>query len=1005
MFNLFITTTDGTLSTRSFTTEQDARSAANKAYAKGAKVTLFDGCIPVQTAEPKSFKAEMGKRFPTNDQELRSCTRVQLDRRYYWSKYSVKAENAFGNVVVANFDTADEAVQWIADQANNNDGTEAVLYKNGLPDHGDVNPIDQPKTRVLVLNDKGKFDIVENPLSKGPLFDELDRLSGGDKLACIKAIGTIEEADAEDTDDIERYKTMTAAWEAACHNGIKTSHGTYVPVGAGTNASKGNEVLFVLEQYVQPLDIFALCGANRATWKITPAKFSAYVYGLNMVGTKPWPIPMNPEDMLIVDELVTEHLSSNAMFVDATKGIIEAGERWIAQNEDDGFLIGHVSDKKKVEMLSKCTRRQERRALERAIDKFNNEISGFSCRAPYIKGMTMLGFDWHAYLHDQGIDSINGVDIDDIIVLANTTVFKASIGPEDCAYTSYAEYCEAFHKLGHRFGVLIEETEETLHNLPYQQIQSSRINGEELDAMYAHEMAYYAAYATDEGKISKLPGNLRKLVKNDRSLLAHPYIQRKLNEMFEKDLRETFAGKVHEASEFGFGAPDPIQFVRHAAGLSAEPVIPADCVIKLGSKHNNAKCIVSRNPNTNANALCEMMVYNSFASIGHPELDQYFSDNSVWMISCGSLAVTRMRGDYDGDHFWFTFVDWFVKAVEKIHAKQGVVDFDWNAPKPEKVVVTKEVLRDYFAHLTTISQLGYYNNLMTKGYAWFGDLAQEICAFGDFCINVMVDASKHGSVDFKMHPAFKQFRKAVTKLPLPKTIGETNARKRRVAIDRDRVAEDYLPGSISDQYAKTILAAVEKYRPVCTEEEYGTFDYRTLLTNEKAPFIYGLEALGQYAYGWHEEDGVMKPDGMIAKGYFMHLQTLVRDDMRAIQRDEKLRKQISNFRRVAGEEALEAIKLFALRQGCTLEDAYNRITARVFRNAEGQSRDSENKIAADMIWDWYFDVFGDMAADRQHNLEEAASAEAEAVSAEPVQPADEPAEIDLLDDIDLSIML
>jgi hypothetical protein len=58
-----------------------------------------------------------------------------------------------------------------------------------------------------------------------------------------------------------------------------------------------------------------------------------------------------------------------------------------------------------------------------------------------------------------------------------------------------------------------------------------------------------------------------------------------------------------------------------------------------------------------------------------------------------------------------------------------------------------------------------------------------------------------------------------------------------------------------------------------------------------------------------------------------------------------------------------------------------------------------------MIWDWYFDVFGDMAADRQHKLEEAASAEAEAVSAEPVQPADEPAEIDLLDDIDLSIML
>ena len=608
----------------------------------------------------------------------------------------------------------------------------------------------------------------------GPLQQKILALSHGDESALFNSVSTIS---GSDPDEIKVAKA--SIWENAVKQGLKSKCGKrYRIYGHGTNAAKENACLWVEESLYDEVMAFSNCGAH-ADWKVTPAKKIAYAVGLLSVFTKELPFDLQPEQVQFFPGLNREH-EDLIVKVDKRGTVTNPAMRTHSQEEFDGLAVLHISEK----MMAKLTAGmncEEECAFRKKIAKMRD----FTFRGPYNKGLMVTFFNIHRFLHDHGVHTINGKDIDDIIVFADESVMKASIGGAGAAYSSYEEYCENFHRFGHRYGRLIDEHADTPHNLPYQQIQAAAgASRKTIIEGAQEEVNYILSFRQPEKAASYLGGELAGVAKLVPSILKERWFNSRVQASHTKTRNAALGATAHGITHYAFICPDLVAFAQHVAGLN-----PVGCLKPHQAYLKNSvagEAVITRSPCLDPGSLCIMDIVDTLGCY-----DTYFAESTTLMLSSASSEATRMRGDYDGDHVIYTMAKWVLKAVKESHAAYGNFLVDWVAPKAEKKAVTRADEEKYFVNLVHTNRLGQYCDMLTKCYA-LGIHDQKVISWLTYAANVLVDAGKHGGEAFTVPGSVKDL--ADTSLPLFAGIAKDNKHPSLGPVHQQKASESYGQG-------------------------------------------------------------------------------------------------------------------------------------------------------------------------------------------------------------------
>ena len=576
----------------------------------------------------------------------------------------------------------------------------------------------------------------------------------------ITAVGYIKENPNKPT---SREIEQKAAWERWCRNGFTARGGKKFRVMFhGTNAGRKCEAIFVREDVYDIVYNFVTCEA-RNDGVATEAKLAAYM-GLNLPGTIKLEdyigINIEPEAIALTKEYKKIFPKQRVDFVDIEKGIVHIDVvRDVIENMFDGQAAFHISDKMLKKYLDGKTQKEKERIL-RKLKKAKN----FTLRGPWLKGLTIKDFDFHAVLRKLGVKYVKTkdgrlMDIDDIVILADESVFKASIG-EKGHYHSWQEYCEAFRRQGHSLRVLIQEHTDKLHALPFQQLQSM-VGGdkEALAELIDKEVNKLMSYQNKDNAIALLGGEMAKIVHMCPGLLRHPWVMKRIKDTYNKLYAEATGGKTHGNAHYLFLGKDPVAMAQHIAWACSDiseelqKKFPKEedyvtGVIKAGHvvcaiNEKGFEGVMSRNPSTDAQAQCLVHVDKDFG-----EWSWAFTWSTTCYASVNSYETTRIRGDHDGDHIFLSFVAAVIKLAKSAAEFTGGRLIDWVAPSTQKHVVTKESMIEYFCGLTKQSQLGHWCDVLTSLVGFGAKLYDHKAAcWLVMAVNVFVDASKHGMSD------------------------------------------------------------------------------------------------------------------------------------------------------------------------------------------------------------------------------------------------------------------
>lgn len=762
-------------------------------------------------------------------------------------------------------------------------------------------------TKANQTADKQQFVIDSISQRIGPLQQKMLQLSHGEADCMFKTVSTIPEYDPEEVKAAKQH-----VWSNAVLNGLNSKSGRhYIPYGHGTNAAKQNCMLWCDEKVYKDAMEYANCGAS-PEWKITPAKKTAYQVGLLSVFTKELPFDLQPENVMFFGSLEREHkdLVVNAA-ADGT--VSEPAIGSFMQNEFDGLAVFHVSVKMYRQILSKMSDEEKKQFKQKM-----SRLKDFTFRAPYNKGLCVTSFDIHRYLHDHGIHQLNGKDIDDIILFADETVMKASIGnKEGTAFKTYEDYCEAFHNYGHRYGSLIEEHADTPHNLPYQQIQTAvGCDKNTILQGASQEADYINGFCMPEKAAALLGGELAQVAKICPEIMEEGWFNRRIQASYTKIRNGALGGTAHAITHYAFVCPDLIAFAQHIAGMKVVGCLEEhEAYIKNGV---TGETVITRSPCLDPGSLCIMDFKDSVGCY-----DVYFSESTTVMISIVSSEATRCRADFDGDHLIYTRAEWYLKAVKESHAAYGNFLVNWIAPKAAKILVDRKAELEYFISLTQTNRLGQYCDALTKLYSISDVPDYREVSWLTYAANVLVDASKHGSEKFVV----PEFVSALSQQKIPKFSGQAKDNKKPTAGQSysEKASPEYGTGN-GDMFANYVKEHTETTLQIIGLKQMKKFNAAQIMFNPK-PGYRGLAGLTRY--GKYDKVLGYAPDA----GLFQNICLRTAAEWNSLKATEEGRTSQKEYEHWAREQAQSEIRKFAEDRGATLEDAYDVIVSWVFNYA------------------------------------------------------------------------
>lgn len=502
----------------------------------------------------------------------------------------------------------------------------------------------------------------------------------------------------EDKKDPAPSYAMEHYWKNVCKMGIKIGEGQKaMPLIMGTNAKMKCQIHWADERYIARVKEWVACGANLTTAQ-NIAKIEAY-FGLLLPYTHPLLNGvLNPKMEVITPEWNNVHSGKNVL-IDPDGTMTNKDE--FAVNEFDGMCFVEITDELKCKL---GMNRSELRQLNRAIAKFN----GGTLRGPWHKGIIVVGFHIHEYLHAIGVHSINGKNIDDIAIFGDKSVFKASIG-EGCLYEKFEDFADNFISKQHRFGVLLENHGIKHTFLPAQQLQAAHgADKQFIENGAAEEVAYLNAAQAD-AKIAAIryaPRTIARIAQVDPEIMSTWFANELANNGYQKEYSSALSGRTHGNSVSGFGIKDPIaycEWVAYKEGVRSE--LPTGMLnayeIYAPTAGFTGRAVASRNPVIANYGLHTVEVIDNMG-----ELDEFFDEGFDYIV-CGihDDLCKLLRMDHDGDKIRLTNAEWFCDAVESIPTEGIFAEWE-NFGPVVKAVPTRENEIEFFGTCTATPTLG-----------------------------------------------------------------------------------------------------------------------------------------------------------------------------------------------------------------------------------------------------------------------------------------------------------
>jgi hypothetical protein len=748
------------------------------------------------------------------------------------------------------------------------------------------------------------------------------------------------------------------AWERFCTEGVLRKNGfRYKAILHGTNSGRKDEVLLVREDLAP--DIIKFVSNEALSGKITEAKWAAYL-GLKMPGTTALGdhigFEIEPEEILITPEWKKVFPDQHVDFVDVKTGeVSENVVRDVIENEFDGQAFLDFSEEYLTWKLHNNTP-EERLAIRKEIERLKN----FSGRAPFMKPFVSTDAKIHKFLHDHNIHSIRRMDgsvvnIDHICIFGDETIFKAKLG-KDGQFKDWADYCEKWHRNGHRFQVLITEHPDRKHNLPFQQLQSlCGASAETMAPLYEEEIEYLKKFNDPKKAAKLLGGDLGMLVSMMTGMFNEPWVITRARASYAKLYRQAHGGVLHGITHNAFLGKDPVAYMQYVLWLNnpelqekypdvadyAHGCIPAGAVLYRNTEADRG--VMSRNPSTDAQAQCVVDVIHDGG-----EYEKYLRWSGTLYASVNSYETTRIRGDHDGDHVCFCDNEHVVKAAEEANEFTGGRLIDWDAPSTEKHFITEKSMRDYFISLTKKSQLGHFCDKLTSlvGFGTKG-YNHKVACWLVMAVNVFVDASKHGMGDVVVPEFVLDFLALNDKdgnvlkdekgnrIDRPMPIYAMQAKdNKKPTSEKKKVGSNRCAKRLGNGNGDKLYIAVHENAPaeLNVNIEKGRFDIANILANPAKFGLNGCEALfdkGTYNKETkkYENEGLWKQICFMRSREMKEIADGMEDENGYMK--QAATKTYDKFRRLT---ALKMLSDWADENGKTMDEVYDAITCYTWRS-------------------------------------------------------------------------
>lgn len=871
-----------------------------------------------------------------------------------------------------------------------------ISFSKAADEDADHISSDMIKVKRLVINpeyhifgkkDSEKFWLIDEIQKKESRLEFLARSLTDEKDPLIRVESQIPELKASPWDiaAIERGEEKAAKWRLAVYNGLKAQGGKlYVPLGHSTNGAKDCKTIWCLAELEPQLRAILEKGISKE-WKTTTAKAIAYTVGLQAVAVEYSRLPIGPSNCYFAKEVVKEMEDNVAFAYD--NGHIRFGRKVVAQNMGDGQLLFHVSDKMREEMYVAAAAKWNMSVEEARIvidNDIDNMYASFSGR---VKGAAMKfgalsAFDFHTFLKDRGVTkTADGRDIDDIIMLGDTTVLKTNIGGTGKAFASREDWEKTVEE-EFTLGILIKEHEDALKDISYQVLSTACMASKATVAKAAdHNIEIVKNLTTCEGAARMLGKPQQAIAAKHPELLNVPFVREQAEKRYHKIVDTALGGRIMKQAHYAFGFMDPVYLLTKWFGLPEEYMLNAGEVLCMTSGKNGERVAMWRSPVMDPGALLTPTMISKIPA----KYSKYFvKETNAIFFDAQDLMVTRTRGDFDGDHWMWSDAEWVINAFDETHAAIGNYLIDWEAVEAKKAVLTDAGRKDYFCNLVNTSELGSNCTNLSRLYGmtfdeeWFADhpyvkrpdnlleVLYAALAGYDHCANVNVDSGKHGGKTITILPEYSFVKGMV----LPSSI---NYRHAADAYGQDRetdqakedlraIANGCFCGSDGTlwEYSRDVVSAIDMDLHLVDEVE-GKFDYRNIMWNRDCSFR-GLNGLVRKGV-WSKDLGKT-----LGRGLFNEIAERSMNDWKVIHEvgkaDDRPVMTYAEYTKLVRARALEEIADYAICFGSTLADAYDVITWQMFEYVDkNNSNDPSEVYHRDNLWNTYWMVFGDMILD------------------------------------------
>jgi len=581
----------------------------------------------------------------------------------------------------------------------------------------------------------------------------------GGKDAVIHVVSRIAEPkNEEDLEGIIRAERLLDAWLDVIENGLLVNNVKYRIFGHGTNAAKWCKTIAVKESIYDKMREYTNGGVDDE-WQNTAAKNIAYTVGLIAVYSHQIEIPFKPE-MFCIYPTVVKNVVANTTKLYLDGHAEDRDNDLVPVKFSDGFFVISMTKKVQMELHNQMVYNgMSAEKADKILNDFQNDTSFYSYRGNPVKlkGLGCKNVNAQAYLKSIGVTKTpDGRDIDDIVFFVDESVIKTSIG-KNKAYKTFEDWCTA---MGEKItlGTVVKTHPKEKKNISYQVTQClCEATDEQVAKMAAKTIKRLNDNHTVESATKMLGREWGSVAVQYPELVNVPSFREHIEHKMEQNINEAFSGKILKDCFYSFVCPDPFFILAAWHGKNDNGMLKAGQIHLPTVKHG--ELAMWRSPVVHPNSV------RVLENVSIPSNYRKFIKNEEYTIflNCHDDVAVAMDMDFDGDHANTSDDPAIIEAVKETLKVWNRLII-WETPNPEKTVITEEVLREYFAGLTHMNELGLtvyglnalLNGLLTEqdevDKRWYTKrmpVTHRGVDFKKFAANVLVDASKHGGAEIE----------------------------------------------------------------------------------------------------------------------------------------------------------------------------------------------------------------------------------------------------------------